>query len=151
LKILIINSVPLNGGDEALLEATCQTLQQLFDRPQINILCKEYQLCRKMIPGYNFFSDHEYAQFDFGKSTLAKIKSLIKQKLFAFGFTSFFQQYQLLETQAQKQVIQLYQEADLIISSPGGYLHDHYGYLERLKTFELLQSYAKPVKKPLIK
>lgn len=128
-----------------MLEASSQALQKLFEATQIDILCKEYQLCRSLIPGYRFFSDYEYAQFDFGESFLGRCLSKVKRKLFAFGFASFFERFNFLETKAQHQVLALYQQADLIISSPGGYLHDHYGYLDRLKTFELLQANSKPV------
>ena len=38
-RIVIINAVPINGGDEALLKATLLGLRKQFKVPSILVLC----------------------------------------------------------------------------------------------------------------
>ena len=46
---------------------------------------------------------------------------------------------------AGRSVLQLYAEADVIVSSPGGFLHDHYAIDDRLRGFEVALSLGRPV------
>ena len=60
MKILVTNSVPLNGGDEALLRATYLSLQKALPQAEITVLCSNLELCRKYITDINLDSDLEY-------------------------------------------------------------------------------------------
>lgn len=145
MKILIINSVPLNGGDEALLEATTSALQQVFDSVEITVLCKDYQKCKALLPQYQFYPDYEHTLLDFEQTFFSRIKFFLKRVCYKLKLRSFIENQDLLRSDGQKKVLQLFQNSDLIISAPGGYLHDYYSYFKRMQTFELIFSFKKPL------
>ena len=111
MRILITNSVPLNGGDEALLRALLAGLQGRWPNAELTVLCKDVDLCRKQLPDLQLASDLEFAAGE----------------------------------EARAETLAHYRAADLVISSPGGFLHDHYGVTERLKGFETALGLSKPV------
>ena len=49
-RILLTNSVPLNGGDEALLEATLLSLRRRFPESTVTVLCKDLEKSRLLRP-----------------------------------------------------------------------------------------------------
>ena len=57
MNFLITNSVPLNGGDEALLRATVESLGQSFPGSNVTVLCKDVELARKYLPDLDLESD----------------------------------------------------------------------------------------------
>lgn len=61
MNILITNAVPLNGGDEALLRATVESLQARWPRSNVTTLCKNVELTRRQLPDLSFASDLEFA------------------------------------------------------------------------------------------
>ena len=61
MNILITNAVPLNGGDEALLRATVESLQARWPQCRITTLCKNVGLTRRQLPDLSFASDLEFA------------------------------------------------------------------------------------------
>ena len=111
MRILITNSVPLNGGDEALLRALLITLAKRWPDAEIVVLCHDVNRCREYIPGVRFGSDLEFA------ATRA----------------------------SRRETIEYYRTADLVISAPGGFLHDFYPLENRLQGFELALNLSKPV------
>ena len=111
MKILITNSVPLNGGDEALLQATVESLQARWPQSQIAVLCKDAEQARPRFTGLVIEPDLEF------------VKS----------------------SSQRDRVSNLYREADLVLSAPGGFLNDHYPLAERLRGFELANALGKPV------
>ena len=141
MRILITNSVPLNGGDEALLRALIYSLQKKYQDVKIDVLCMNQEMCQRYLPDITFYSDLEYAAKEVGKVKLA-LKRFIQGRLHIHGWSSLITP--LLNKQERK-VISLYKKADLIISSPGGFLHDFYPISERLKTMELAAEWGKKV------
>ena len=145
MKILIINSVPLNGGDEALLQATVLGLEKVFSDAQTTVLCRDHHTCLALMPEYSFFPDYELTVFDFDDSFSGRLKKYLKRRLHKLGLGDWLERWGILQTASQKRVLALIKGADLVISSPGGYLHDYYGYTARLKVFELIQSFGIPL------
>jgi polysaccharide pyruvyl transferase WcaK-like protein len=111
MRILITNAVPLNGGDEALLRATVETLTDSWPNSVITVLCSQLELCRKYLPDLHFASDLEF----------------------------------ITDASEWDQVIDLYRNADVVLSAPGGFLHDHYSIEHRLRGFEVALDFEKPV------
>ena len=60
MNILITNAVPLNGGDEALLRATVESLKVRWPQSNITTLCKQVDLTRRQLPDLSFASDLEF-------------------------------------------------------------------------------------------
>ncbi len=111
MKFLITNSVPLNGGDEALLRALIIALTRRWPDSEIQVLCKDLDRCRKQLPDLHLGSDLEFSK----------------------------------TKQDRRDTVDSYQTADMIISAPGGFLHDHYPIEDRLRGFEVALELSKPV------
>src|SRR6476660_526452 len=110
MKLLITNSVPLNGGDEALLRATVESLQTRWPDADVTILCSHARQARAQLPDLSIDSDLEFA------------------------------------TDSERgYIINQYRTADIILSAPGGFLHDFYPVKERLNGFELAIELGKPL------
>jgi polysaccharide pyruvyl transferase WcaK-like protein/2-polyprenyl-3-methyl-5-hydroxy-6-metoxy-1,4-benzoquinol methylase len=111
MKFLITNSVPLNGGDEALLRALIISLTERWPDSEIVVLCSDVDRCRQYIPDIHFESDLEFT----------KTKD------------------------SRRNTIECYRKADIVLSAPGGFLHDFYPLEQRLRGFELALKLSKPV------
>src|SRR5215210_6136094 len=61
MNILITNAVPLNGGDEALLRATVESLQARWPESRITTLCNNLGATRRQLPDLSIASDLEFA------------------------------------------------------------------------------------------
>src|ERR1700751_4622155 len=92
MKFLITNSVPLNGGDEALLRALVAALVCRWPNSEVTVLCKDLPLCRKQLPDLHLASDLEFADTE----------------------------------ESRRNTLECYRAADIVLSAPGGFLHDHY-------------------------
>jgi colanic acid/amylovoran biosynthesis protein len=110
MNLLITNSVPLNGGDEALLRATVESLRSRWPESNVTVLCKYARQARAQLPDLSIDSDLE--------------------------FTS---------DNERERIQSLYRDADIVISAPGGFLHDFYPLRERLDGFEFAIGLGKPV------
>ncbi len=64
MNFLITNSVPLNGGDEALLRATIESLKKRYPESVITTLCKDVEIARKHLPDLDLESDLEFVTAD---------------------------------------------------------------------------------------
>jgi colanic acid/amylovoran biosynthesis protein len=111
MNFLITNSVPLNGGDEALLRALATALIRQWPNSKTTILCKDLELCRKQLPDLHLASDLEFANTQ----------------------------------ESRKSTLGYYRAADVVLSAPGGFLHDHYSIEERLQGFEVALRLSKPL------
>lgn len=111
MKFLITNSVPLNGGDEALLRALITALACRWPESEVTVLCKDVDRCRQQLPDLDLNSDLEFAK----------------------------------SPEERSNTLECYRAADIVLSAPGGFLHDHYGIEKRLRGFELALNMAKPV------
>ncbi len=111
MKFLITNSVPLNGGDEALLRALTTALVRHWPDSDVTVLCKDLDLCHKQLPDLHLASDLEFAKTEESRSN----------------------------------TLECYRKADLVLSAPGGFLHDHYSIEERLLGFEVALRLSKPL------
>jgi polysaccharide pyruvyl transferase WcaK-like protein len=112
MHALITNSVPLNGGDEALLRALVAGLRGRFgDECRVTTLCKNVRTCRESLPDLELAADLEFA-----------------------------------ESEAEREgSLELYRQADVVLSAPGGFFHDHYPIEARLRGLEVALELGKPV------
>ncbi len=144
-NIVIINSVAINGGDEALLLATILGLKDCFSCASVTVLCDNPKLYSKYINYVEFDWDWEYAflKFDANENRfLFKIKKLIRyviNKIFGISFESSFSR--LFSSSREKRVYSVLKKSSKIILSAGGYIHDFYNYNKRLGTLEFIDNH----------
>jgi len=62
MNILITNSVPLNGGDEALLRATVESLRARWPDAQVTVLCRDVDQARSRFVDLQVESDLEFVK-----------------------------------------------------------------------------------------
>jgi len=111
MNFLITNSVPLNGGDEALLRALITALIRRWPNSEVTVLCKDLELCRVQLPDLHLASDLEFA----------------------------------ITEESRRTTLACYRAADVVLSAPGGFLHDHYSIEARLQGFEVALRLSKPL------
>lgn len=140
MKILITNSVPLNGGDEALLRATIESLKLKFPGAEIKVLCLQLALCRKYLPDIDF--DFSLESMKYNENSYSYRIRLLLKKL-KVNWTSCISL--MFATDDEKRVVSHYRNADLVISSPGGFLHDYYPVEQRLDGLEMVVNMGKKV------
>lgn len=141
MRILITNSVPLNGGDEALLRALINSLKLKYKSATIHVLCMNLNLCRKFLPDLLFEADLEFVD-----KKVTKLRKRIQMFLinkFRFPENSFFPM--LFSNPSERKTLLLYKNADVVISSPGGFLHDFYPVTERLNGLKYAADSGKKV------
>lgn len=147
MNLLITNSVPLNGGDEALLRATVESLYLRYPAAKITVLCsKNLELCKTQAPDLNLDFDLEIApgnQINRPQRVKRKLARLLRQSLGQSIASKLIDV--VLEPKGRQQIIELYRTADIVISSPGGFLHDFYSITDRLYGLELAIDLGKPV------
>lgn len=144
MRLLITNSVPLNGGDEALLRATIAVLRDQFPNATVKVLCKDVSLCKKYFADIDLDTDLEYAgqPSNLTSRILRRIREVSYQLL---GLPLYSRISTTLASRDERRVIDHYRDADLVISCPGGFLHDFYEIERRLRGFELALGLGRPV------
>lgn len=147
MKFLITNSVPLNGGDEALLRATVESLSQRYPVADITVLCsKALGLCKKQVPDLTLNFDLECAPGNDNNRASRARRRIARSLRRSLGQSNVSQLIDVvLEPTGRQQIIELYRAADIVISSPGGFLHDFYSITDRLHGLELAIDLGKPV------
>lgn len=143
-NLVLINSVAINGGDEALLKATILGFDLYFKEYNLIVLCNNPKLYEKHIDYVFFDWDWEYAfkKADNNESRFLylfkKIIRILLNKILKVEFNSKFSRF--FSSNREKRVYNILKESDLVVSSAGGYLHDFYWYNNRLRTFEFLKN-----------
>lgn len=137
MRILITNSVPLNGGDEALLVATMLGIKEIFPDAHFNVLCNDAINTRKYIDYVDIDWDWECSILNSGSSITDKLILTARKLLNKIGIPYYSSISIKLAGQEEKKIIQLYKDADYVVSSAGGYIHDLYGYDLRMQAYFL--------------
>jgi colanic acid/amylovoran biosynthesis protein len=144
MRVLITNSVPLNGGDEALLRATLAVLGDQFPGCSIKVLCKDVDICRRYHTDLDLDSDLEYIRYPQSVTSqrVFKARTMINDRV---GPSWAARISRVLANKEERRIIGHYRSADLVVSSAGGFLHDFYGVEHRLLGFEMALELGKPV------
>lgn len=137
-KILITNSVAINGGDEALLRVTMEAFKSKLSNCSFIVLTNNPKDCSRYLPDIIFDYDWEYVLNKYPPGLINKIKSKIRNRLqrhFKVSYLNFFSRFFAGEN--EKKIYNYYRDADVILSSAGGYIHDIYGYDGRILGYQL--------------
>lgn len=122
MKILITNAVPLNGGDEAILRAAHSALMKRWPHAQISVLCRNVAQSRALLPDLDLAPDLDAPAAALRPKFLDKLATRLRRP----------------------GIVKRYRAADIVVSAPGGFLHDFYPIEERLRGFELALALGKP-------
>jgi len=143
-RIVIINAVPINGGDEALLKATLLGLIKYFNNPSIVVLCNNPSLYKKFFPNLDLDWDWEYVflKANHREHVFFKIRRRMRHLLKRYFNISYFHKLsRFLAASNEKRVYQEFLKSDKVIVSAGGYLHDFYGYKKRAHTLDFIHDH----------
>lgn len=138
MKIVITNTVCLNGGDAAILQAVALLLREAFGQESdIVVLDRSPEIARKYYPNFHF----EQILIDGIAAPLLvrPIQSLARRV--ASGAT-WLQPF--LPAFAQN-ALRHYREADLVVSTGGTYLVEHYRLEARAFEFDLIEKAGRPL------
>lgn len=146
-QITIINAVPINGGDEALLEATLLGVKDTFNNPSIVVLCNNPVLYKKFFPDLALDWDWEYVFLKNPNSEdnlVFKAKRRLRHLLKKYFKLSYYSSLsRLLASSSERKVYKKLAKTDKVIVSAGGYIHDYYGYTKRIKTLDFINYHLK--------
>ncbi|MHB9025863.1 MAG: polysaccharide pyruvyl transferase family protein [Armatimonadota bacterium] len=131
LTFLIMNSLPLNGGDEALLRALVLSLAARFPTAAIHLASDRLELTQRYLPDLQFVDEHTFSLFE---TVLAKSHAWLRRRMHARAVE------RILPAS-----MELLRQADVVISAPGGFLQDRYSLTRRLRGFEVALDLGKPV------
>lgn len=145
MKFLITNSVPLNGGDEALLRAVVESLQARWPRSEITVLVSDPGRGRAQCPDLHFAPDLDVAA-KFAWAPLQKILRFTQRfkKTILLRFAHQAAEW-LAEKEGQRRPLKFYRESTVVLSAPGGFFHDFYPIEGRLRGLEAALRFGKPV------
>jgi len=121
VKICIINCVSLNGGDAAILFALARTLREAFGEAiQLEVFDSDASVARRYYPSFEFRQMARLPKS--GRRTFSARWSLAL-RLAACGMHAFGR---AVAPAALKEHWRAYAEADLVVSTGGTYLVEHY-------------------------
>jgi len=133
-EVSIINSVPGNSGDLALLEALVYFLQENTSSVSINIFSSAPSIIEnaQLKPSLNFFDiDKIYIQDSKGK-----FESIIKKIYLKFSSEEAMLTNPFLFKSSKKLWWKAIQWSDYVVACPGGYLNEYYEIGARLRVLE---------------
>jgi colanic acid/amylovoran biosynthesis protein len=143
LRIAVLHATPSNTGDEALLQALLLELRRIRPDADIVIGCPDPELANRLMPGEQFFLDLEVA-LRRANPTFARIRRAVYRLLpsaarieLSIIESSSFDDVSL----ARVAIL----GADLVVSTPGGFLHDAYNPVPRLLTLQYARHHELPV------
>lgn len=144
MEVIISNSVPLNGGDEALLEATVFGLHRTFQAQdlKITVLTKDPILAKKVVRSYIFDWDLEYTT---PRYILKKLYSNVRRIVGSVLRVKRPSFEAIPNPGAYFRIRALYRRADLVLVCPGGYIHDFYDITDRLDTIDSALKWGRKV------
>lgn len=144
MRITILNTVALNGGDEALLEATVLGLKdKLGENIEFNYLSNNPVLSNEIFDKFYFNWDWEHAAnigvnknsyvYRGKRKVIRLLKKYLKIKnyyIFPFLFLS----------KEEKKTYKILKKTNFFVLAPGGYIHDFYGYEARANTCNFIKN-----------
>ncbi|TXD35001.1 polysaccharide pyruvyl transferase [Lujinxingia vulgaris] len=149
MKVIISNTVALNGGDAAILQAIVDALSdELGKDTRFTVFDSQPETARRYYPDFDF-QKLLYLKVARSPSGLGPIVRPLQMrrfetaaKLWGRGQKS---AAKLLLSRAEVEALQTYAEADLIISTGGTYLVENYDIEPRLFDYRIALALGRPL------
>ncbi|HEX8639912.1 MAG TPA: polysaccharide pyruvyl transferase family protein [Allosphingosinicella sp.] len=148
MKIVITNVVALNSGDAAILKGVIRTLEQAFGRCEIVVLDRQSEVSRRYYPELDLrqmyiprLHDGPLARF------AARIGLSRPVTLLRFGVclaAGALAPLRLLLPPQARSNLAAFRSADLVVSTGGTYLVEHYNISEKFVQLALMQASGAP-------
>jgi colanic acid/amylovoran biosynthesis protein len=151
MKIIISNTVILNGGDAAILISIIKILQTAFGNdPEFVIYDSQPETARKYYPELNLRRLIYYQSIDSIKIRLIGriIKLISKWRLQLAIWCLHKQKFslgRLCTTKVEYETLIDYQTADLVVSTGGTYLVENYDLQSRFFDYQICLMFNKPL------
>ena len=132
MKILIINCVPENIGDRALVLAAYHNIISRLPGAEVIFCVNNLKAGEKFLEGCEVHLDYQYLSSGFFyKAGLALIRRCPVLKIRKF----LYEVQKIIFSKRLSSLYLLLDRADLVLSAPGGYLHDYYVTEHRIQFF----------------
>jgi polysaccharide pyruvyl transferase WcaK-like protein len=132
MKIVIINCIPFNTGDLALLHALVAGLNKKYNQPEIVVACDRPNDISPIVPEYQWIYDYGIAQYVGKNGRLSPFLKYFRKLLQKLKIAHWFLSSGLFKTKSQKELLTHCIESDHTLLVPGGYLHDYYDIKDRI-------------------
>ena len=118
MRFTIINTVAVNGGDEALLRATISSLSSRWPNCKFYVLGNNPELSNKHIKDINFYWDWEYAFMNpstKGPNIYFRVSNKIRKILKNFGVSYLSFLSRCFSSYRERKVYRIFKETDHFI------------------------------------
>ncbi len=127
MKILIINTVPKNVGDLALVEGAARCIQENVDAAEISFLTTDIDGISRL-SGASVGLDYARAiTREDSKASLRRLALALTRRIPSVRTRkALYAGIEKISKERLKNTFQLLEDTDIVLSAPGGYLHDYY-------------------------
>ncbi|TXD41176.1 polysaccharide pyruvyl transferase [Lujinxingia vulgaris] len=149
MKVIISNTVALNGGDAAILQAIVDALTaELGDETRFTVFDSQPETARRYYPTFDF-QKLLYLLVSRAPNGLGPIIRPLQRSRFKAAASLWSRGKEaaarLLLSGAEADALQTYAEADLIVSTGGTYLVENYDIEPRLFDYEIALALGRPL------
>lgn len=152
MRILITNTVVLNGGEAATVTAIAQLMRGLFgDHTEIVVYEQQPEIAAKYYPDFSF---RRLLWYRVSREPRIRIIGRLIGEANRARFRCATRRWQrdrgsvlarFLLTREEREDLELYDGADLVVSTGGTYLVEKYDLRPRIFDYELCQQLGKPL------
>jgi len=145
MKMLILNSVPQNTGDAALLEALLYGIELNTPNVEITLSVKRNENIPSTFQQYTIITDYAESKFisqsPFNQLVLNKTLYVLRK----LKLRKWVSKKPFWKSNQQKQYETIVKNSDVVILCPGGYFHDFYETGERFYLLKKIISWQIPI------
>ena len=142
MRIVLANAVTLNGGDAAIAIAALRVFEQAFPGASVQIVDSQSDVARRLYPDLSFVPGLAALLPRGKRAALSMARLLAAARLYRqLGRAA----ARRLCSDAELATLDAYAQADLIVSTGGTYLVEHYGLRTRRFELEVCVQLGKPL------
>jgi colanic acid/amylovoran biosynthesis protein len=142
VKVVITNAVTLNGGDAAILRGVMHVLRSVRPEARFTVFDSQAETASRYYPDIDY-QTLLYDTVESGRTQRLHLWRLLGAA--ALKRRGAHRAADLLTSRSEGRALQAYAEADLVVSTGGTYLVEHYDIRHRLFEFALCRAMGKPV------
>ncbi len=148
-RIVVTNAVLSNTGDAAIYESIAATLLETHPDVSIAVFDSDAKATRKLYPAWEIFQQASVSpprRSGRLRNLLQRVRDIVLSAVLRRrALLSRLLALPLLRQSNFSRSLRALQEADVVISSGGTYLVDHYNFSARVREAELVRLFDKPL------